>query len=79
MRELPDEMTFVPRSSASELTLRCNLRCGHGGSSAGNVQPADACGVPIYDLAPEPPEGDGAASDAKRVALGLTASAPSSA
>lgn len=39
MRQLIDQMPFVPRSATWELTLRCNLRCGHCGSAAGAPRP----------------------------------------
>lgn len=35
MRQLIDQMSFVPLTATWELTLRCNLRRGHCGSSAG--------------------------------------------
>lgn len=39
MRQLIDRMPFEPKSATWELTLRCNLRCGHCGSSAGAPRP----------------------------------------
>jgi radical SAM protein with 4Fe4S-binding SPASM domain len=39
MRQLIDQMPFEPKSATWELTLRCNLRCGHCGSSAGAPRP----------------------------------------
>lgn len=39
MRELVDRMTRVPRTCTWELTLRCNLDCGHCGSHAGRARP----------------------------------------
>lgn len=41
MRQLIDRMPFVPRTATWELTLRCNLRCGHCGSSAGEARPGE--------------------------------------
>ena len=35
MREIIDGLSFVPRTCTWELTLRCNLNCGHCGSRAG--------------------------------------------
>jgi hypothetical protein len=38
MRELIDRVTRVPRTCTWELTLRCNLNCGHCGSYAGTAR-----------------------------------------
>jgi radical SAM protein with 4Fe4S-binding SPASM domain len=39
MRELIDQVARVPLTCTWELTLRCNLRCGHCGSKAGIARP----------------------------------------
>ena len=39
MREIIDQVARVPRTCTWELTLRCNLRCGHCGSKAGLARP----------------------------------------
>ncbi|MBI5535243.1 MAG: radical SAM protein [Deltaproteobacteria bacterium] len=41
MREIIDQVARVPRTCTWELTLRCNLRCGHCGSRAGIARPGE--------------------------------------
>jgi radical SAM protein with 4Fe4S-binding SPASM domain len=41
MREIIDGLTRTPRTCTWELTLRCNLSCGHCGSSAGRPRPGE--------------------------------------
>ncbi|MBI5536747.1 MAG: radical SAM protein [Deltaproteobacteria bacterium] len=41
MRALIDHYDFVPRTCTWELTLRCNLNCGHCGSRAGRARPQE--------------------------------------
>lgn len=41
MREIIDGLRFVPRTCTWELTLRCNLNCGHCGSRAGRPRPGE--------------------------------------
>ena len=40
-RETVDAMGWRPRNCVWELTLACNLRCGHCGSRAGKVRPSE--------------------------------------
>ena len=55
MLELFRELGFVPRRCTWEITLACNLRCGHCGSRAGQARPdeltTDEAIVVIDDLA----------------------------
>lgn len=41
MREIIDGLRFAPRTCTWELTLRCNLNCGHCGSRAGRARPGE--------------------------------------
>ena len=41
MREIIDGLRFAPRTCTWELTLRCNLSCGHCGSRAGRARPGE--------------------------------------
>ena len=53
MREIVDGLGYVPKSCTWELTLACNLRCGHCGSRAGNPRP-DELGRPrLLEIANE--------------------------
>lgn len=41
MQEIVGHLGFAPRSCTWELTLRCNLNCGHCGSRAGTARPGE--------------------------------------
>ena len=41
MREVVDGLGYVPKTCTWELTLRCNLNCGHCGSRAGRARPGE--------------------------------------
>ena len=41
MREIIDGLGYMPKTCTWELTLACNLRCGHCGSSAGKPRPGE--------------------------------------
>ena len=41
MREIIDGLGFTPKTCTWELTLRCNLNCGHCGSRAGRARPSE--------------------------------------
>ena len=41
MREIIDGLGYAPKTCTWELTLACNLRCGHCGSRAGKARPGE--------------------------------------
>lgn len=41
MREIIDGIGYAPKTATWELTLACNLRCGHCGSRAGRARPSE--------------------------------------
>ena len=41
MREIIDGLGYAPKTATWELTLACNLRCGHCGSRAGRARPGE--------------------------------------
>ncbi len=50
MRELPEKIGYVPRRGVWELTLRCNMRCLHCGSRAGDPRGDELITAEALDL-----------------------------
>lgn len=53
MREIVDGLGYVPRTCTWELTLSCNLRCGHCGSRAGTPRPNELPRERMLEIARE--------------------------
>jgi len=53
MREIVDGLGYVPRTCTWELTLACNLRCGHCGSRAGSPRPHELGRERLLEIARE--------------------------
>jgi len=64
MHEIIEGLPFVPKTATWELTLRCNLNCGHCGSSAGKARPDEMSREVALRVA-----GELAAMGCKRISL----------
>lgn len=51
MREILDALGYIPRIAVWELTLACNMRCGHCGSRAGEPRPDEMSDAEMLQLA----------------------------
>ena len=53
MKAIVDGLGYVPKSCTWELTLACNLRCGHCGSRAGTPRPSELERPRLLEIAHE--------------------------